>query len=142
MTSKETGWGDPKSMQNAKNYWDDRSVTIQSIPTIGGVSDNNTGNLVAAPSSYVGQQVSDLNLLNKKLVLPTKSDSGIDLSLLTSVVKPVETVYENDEIWDYNHLIIDISKIVRSQTEEPVKTVEENEPFNPQDMMPFEELEN
>lgn len=134
------GWGDPKAA-NAKSYWDN-SGTIQSIPTIGVISDNNTGNLIAAPSSYVGQQVSDLNQLNKKLVLPTKTESGIDLSLLTSVVKPVETVYEKDEIWDYQHLIIDISKIIRSQTEEPAKPAEETEPFNQQDMMPFEEIDN
>jgi hypothetical protein len=83
--------------------------------------------------------VADLDYLNQKLVIPTKTEGGIDLSLLTSIVKPAEVVYERDELWDYQHLIIELSNIIRSQKDEPKKVIEDNEPFSQEDMMPFEE---
>ena len=133
------GWGEPlKGMKNVKNYWD-QGTAVSSIPTINAVSDSGPG-VLAPPTQYVGNQVADLDYLNQKLMIPTKTESGIDLSLLTSVIKPASVVYEKDEVWDYQHLIIDISHLIQSQKDEPPKQVEETEAFNQFEMMPFEEF--
>jgi hypothetical protein len=138
MSGIESGWGDgPKSMQTIKNYWD-KGEAISSIPLINAISDN-APSVVAPPSSYVGHQVADLDYLNQKLVIPTKTEGGLDLSLLTSVVKPIDIVYEKDELWDYQHLIIEIAQIIRNQKEEPAKVTEEPEPISEFELMPFEE---
>jgi Intraflagellar transport protein 43 len=135
MENKNSGWGEgPKPM---KNYWDTKD-SVPSIPTINTIADANTLT-TAPPTAYIGQKVADLDALNKKIVLPTKTETGIDLSLLTSVVKPVEVVYENDELWDYQHLIIEISQIIRNQKEEPSKPMEESEPFSEYEFMPFDD---
>lgn len=135
-----SGWGEaPKQMQTIKNYWDNKE-TISSIPMMNNISDSQGGSgVVAPPTAYVGHQVADLDYLNQKLVIPTKTEGGIDLSLLTSIVKPSEVVYERDELWDYQHLIIELSNIIRSQKDEPKKVAEDNEPFSQENMMPFEE---
>ena len=140
MAEKASGWGEapPKNMQNIKNFWDAKETTIASIPTLNAASDTGT-NVIAPPSAYVGNQVADLDKLNQKLVLPTKTEGGIDLSLLTSVVKPAEIVYERDELWDYQHLIIEIAQIIRNQKNEPQNTPEEIEPLDQFEMMPFDE---
>jgi hypothetical protein len=130
-------WGTaPKDEKQVKNYWDNKEIA--SIPSINTISDTGT-NIIVPPISYVGHQVADLDILNQKLVLPTKTEGGIDVSLLTSVVKPVDVVYEQDELWDYQHLIIEIAQIIRNSKDEPVKTVEETENFEDFDVMPFEE---
>jgi hypothetical protein len=134
-----SGWGEPsKEMKSMKNYWD-QGTSVGAIPTITTISDSAPG-LLAPPTQYVGNQVADLDYLNQKLTIPTKTESGIDLSLLTSVIKPASVVYEKDEVWDYQHLIIDISHLIQSQKEEAPKNVDDSEPFNQQDMMPFEEF--
>lgn len=130
-------WGTaPKDEKAVKNYWDNKDIA--SIPSINTISDTGT-NIIVPPISYVGHQVADLDILNQKLVLPTKTEGGIDVSLLTSVVKPIDVVYEQDELWDYQHLIIEIAQIIRNSKDEPVKTVEEPENFEDFDVMPFEE---
>lgn len=132
------GWGEEsKGMKNIKNYWDNTGA-VSSIPSINTVSDTGPG-LIAPPTAYVGNQVADLDDLNKKLMIPTKTETGIDLSLLTSVIKPASVVYEKDELWDYQHLIIEISRLIQSQKDEPPKKLEEEDQFNEFDVLPFEE---
>lgn len=133
------GWGDEsKGLKNLKSYWDNTGA-MSSIPSINTVSDTGPG-VTAPPSAYVGNQVADLDYLNQKLMIPTKTEDGIDISLLTSVIKPANVVYEKDEIWDYQHMIIDISRLIQSQKDEPPKTVEETEAFSQFDVLPFEEM--
>ena len=139
MEGKLSGWGEaPKDIQTISNFWDSKPTSVSSIPTMNAISDA-PGGIVAPPSAYVGSQVANLGTLNQKLVIPTKTDSGIDLSLLTSVVKPAEIVYERDELWDYQHLIIEIAQIIRNQKDEPEKVPEEVTPLDQLDLMPFDE---
>lgn len=139
MAGKSTGWGEvPKDTQGITNYWDSKHTEISSIPSIAGASENVQG-ILAPPSAYVGHQVANLSALNQKLILPTKTEGGIDLSLLTSVVKPSDIVYEKDELWDYEHLIIEIAQIIRNQKDEPEKVAEELMSMDQADLMPFEE---
>ena len=135
----QRGWGEaPKDIQTISNFWDSKPTNIAAIPTMNAISDT-PGGIVAPPSAYVGHQVANLEMLNQKLVLPTKTEGGIDLSLLSSVVKPAEIVYERDELWDYQHLIIEIAQIIRNQKDEPENIPEEVVPLDQLDLMPFDE---
>lgn len=76
-----------------------------------------SGQVAAPPSAYVSKPIANLESLNHQLVLPTKPEPGIDLSILTSVVKPLDQIYENDELWESQHLIMEVSQLIRRDKE-------------------------
>jgi hypothetical protein len=45
-------------------------------------------------------------------------EEGIDLSILTSVVKPWQQVDEHDVHWDYQTLTIEVAHAIRSEKDE------------------------
>ncbi|CAG9320754.1 unnamed protein product [Blepharisma stoltei] len=105
------------SQQAKRNYWAEDSK-MSEIPTL--ISDSKvdlTGQVAAPPSAYVAQPVANLDALNQQLALPTKPEPGIDLSILTSVVKPLDQCYEPDEIWESQHLIMEVSQLIRKDKE-------------------------
>mmetsp|Transcript_2760 Transcript_2760/g.4290 ORF Transcript_2760/g.4290 Transcript_2760/m.4290 type:complete len:126 (+) Transcript_2760:622-999(+) len=117
--NQSTGWGEPPSMQqiettnrNRKNYWDEGEV--QHIPTM--LAENTlepSSEVAAPPTAYAGKQLG-IDSLNQQVTLPSQPEEGIDLSILTSVVRPAELVFEHDENWSYQQLIIEVSKLITS----------------------------
>mmetsp|Transcript_1107 Transcript_1107/g.2698 ORF Transcript_1107/g.2698 Transcript_1107/m.2698 type:complete len:130 (-) Transcript_1107:1204-1593(-) len=119
--NREIGWGAPEPNAKAEernfNPWD-IGTTVTNITTI---ETSNAGSLAgqvaAPPSSYAGQHVVELSVLNERQTIPAQPEPGIDLSLLTSAVKPLELINEGDELWDYQHLIIEVSQAIRQEAE-------------------------
>lgn len=123
----------PPSVSSTKkrpeNPWDKESTSdIASIPTLSAPTESR-GEVAAPPSAYIANTVRSLMDL-EKLSIPQHPESGIDLGLLTAVLKQPQTVFENDELWDYQHLIIEVSQAIREETEE----VDKDEEFQAQVM--------
>ena len=95
------------------DYWGESQVAeIPSIPS-GGAEPLATSD---GPSTmHVHHEVTDLSRLNQQATLPTQPEAGINLSLLTSVVKPANQVYEMNENWDHNQLMIEVSHIIENE---------------------------
>jgi len=140
-----SGWGDepatmidlsslipptvPSTKKRSENPWDKESSSdIASIPTLSTQIESG-GQVAAPPSAYIANTVRNLTDLDK-LSIPQNPEPGIDLGLLTSVLKPPQAVFENDELWDYQHLIIEVSQAIREDNEE----VDKDEEFQAQVM--------
>ena len=86
----------------AENYWESKTTEIF-IPEMGDegtvdVSDN----IVAEPPS-VDHKMTNMHELNKDFALnvPSVTSDGTDISLLTSVIRPIADLIETDMQWDY-----------------------------------------
>ena len=116
-----------KDRKKGENPWDKESTTdISSIPTLG-TEVESRGEVAAPPTTYIANSVRDLREL-EKLSIPQNPEPGVDLSLLTSALKPPAAVFETDELWDYQHLIIEVSQAIREDREE----VDKDEEFQAQ----------
>lgn len=123
VVSENTSWGSqpqPMTIINqpprSNNYWDDSEI-IQ-VPSMSAniVSDSSTA-IAAPPTSYIGRDIADIESLNSQLTLPTQPEPGVNLSLLTSVVRPPDQVFEQNEIWDKDHLLMELSRVIRDEAE-------------------------
>ena len=85
----------------AGNYWESKTTEIF-IPEMGdeGIAEPDT--VVAEPPS-VDHKMTNLRELNKDFALnvPSATQDGTDISLLTSVIRPIADLIETDMQWDY-----------------------------------------
>jgi intraflagellar transport protein 43 len=58
------------------------------------------------------QDFTELQKLAKLNTLP-QTEEGVDLSLLTTVMRPLEEINEFDEIWEFQKLKSDVYEIVQ-----------------------------
>jgi hypothetical protein len=87
---------------NAAQYWDNKTTELV-IPEMEaeGVSEE-ISNLVAEPPK-IDHNMTNLRDLDKDLALnvPSVTPDGVDISLLTSVIRPIADLIETDMNWDY-----------------------------------------
>ena len=92
----------------AAQYWDNKTTELV-IPEMdaemGGVATDDFAAVVAEPPK-LEQNMANLRELEKDLALnvPSITQDGVDISLLTSVIRPIADLIETDMQWDYLNL--------------------------------------
>ena len=105
---------------NAAQYWDNKTTELV-IPEmeaeIGGQDDYLAQ--VAEPPK-LEQNMANLRELEKDLALnvPSITPDGVDISLLTSVIRPIADLIETDMHWDYLTLQAEIGQNYREKYDE------------------------
>ena len=100
----------------AASYWDAKTTEIF-IPQMneeGAPEEIST--IVAEPPS-VDTKMTNLRELNKDFALnvPSTTNDGLDISLLTSVIRPIADLIETDMQWDYLGLQAEIGQNYREK---------------------------
>jgi hypothetical protein len=75
---------------------------VQVIPSLDDAQDDNLSKQIADAPEYHAHKVQTLKELEKDLIigLPAKRvEDGIDISLLSNVLSPLEYIKEDDETW-------------------------------------------
>jgi len=100
----------------AASYWDAKTTEIF-IPEMGeDGAPEDVSTVVAEPPS-VDHKMTNLRELNKDFALnvPSTTQDGIDISLLTSVIRPIADLIETDMQWDYLGLQAEIGQNYREK---------------------------
>lgn len=101
----------------AASYWEAKTTEIY-IPEMGeeGFGADDVSNVVAEPPS-VDHKMMNLRELNKDFALnvPSTTQDGVDISLLTSVIRPIADLIETDMQWDYLGLQAEIGQNYREK---------------------------
>jgi len=100
----------------AASYWENKTTEIY-IPEMGeDGGDQEISTVVAEPPS-VDHKMTNLRELNKDFALnvPSMTQDGIDISLLTSVIRPIADLIETDMQWDYLGLQAEIGQNYREK---------------------------
>ena len=89
---------------NAAQYWDNKTTELI-IPEMEAEGQEDTLAVIAEPPK-IEQNMTNLRELDKDLALnvPSVTNDGIDISLLTSVIRPIADLIETDMQWDYLNL--------------------------------------
>ena len=104
-----------------KSVWDQDTQPLMEIPTMEVGEAHEPASNIAPPPQAVAATITDISTLNKELQknsIANNPEDGIDLSLLTSVVKPWSQVNEMDEFWDYAKLSIEVAHAISKDEEE------------------------
>lgn len=103
----------------AAQYWDNKTTELV-IPEMdaemGGVAGDDFQAVVAEPPK-LEQNMANLRELEKDLALnvPSITQDGVDISLLTSVIRPIADLIETDMQWDYLNLQAEIGQNYRER---------------------------
>eukprot|EP00347_Sterkiella_histriomuscorum_P022446 403338458 len=100
----------------AAQYWDNKTTELM-IPEMeadGGVDEFS---YQMAEPPRVEQTMASLQVLEKDLALnvPSITQDGVDISLLTSVIRPIADLIETDMYWDYLGLQAEIGQNYREK---------------------------
>merc|ERR1712183_319501 len=125
----QTGWGTGAptninsevtiGMPKKQNYWDNKTTELV-IPEMGDefgeTTDNSVPIIIAEPPTIETKMMS-LQDLNKAFAInvPTSTDEGVDISLLTSCIRPIQDLIETDMHWDYVSLQAEIGQNFRER---------------------------
>ena len=103
----------------AASYWEAKTTEIF-IPEMGedGVAEDI--GVVVAEAPQVDHKMTNLRELNKDFALnvPSTTQDGVDISLLTSVIRPISDLIETDMQWDYLGLQAEIGQNYREKYSE------------------------
>ena len=106
-----------KRQTNAEQYWDNKTteLVIPEMDADGGGVDDMMGQVAEPPK--LEQNMANLRELEKEIALnvPTITQDGVDISLLTSVIRPIADLIETDMNWDYNSLQAEIGQNYREK---------------------------
>ena len=101
----------------AASYWEAKTEEIF-IPDMQDDTEATTEftSVVAEPPS-IDNKMTNLRELNKDFALnvPSTTQDGIDISLLTSVIRPIADLIETDMPWDYLGLQAEIGQNYREK---------------------------
>lgn len=101
----------------AAQYWDNKTTELV-IPEMEGeiaIADD-FASVIAEPPK-LEQNMANLRELEKDLALnvPSITQDGVDISLLTSVIRPIADLIETDMGWDYLNLQAEIGQNYREK---------------------------
>lgn len=105
----------------AAQYWDNKTTELV-IPEMeadfGPASDDIYAQVAEPPK--LEQNMANLRELEKDLALnvPSITNEGVDISLLTSVIRPIADLIETDMQWDYLTLQAEIGQNYREKYDE------------------------
>ena len=74
------------------------------------VEENTSVPIIVAEPPKIETKMMSLADLNKAFAInvPTQTDEGVDISLLTSCIRPIQDLIETDMHWDYASLQAEI----------------------------------
>jgi len=100
----------------AASYWDAKTTEIF-IPEMGDDGAPEEISTIVAEPPAVDHKMTNLRELNKDFALnvPSTTSDGIDISLLTSVIRPIADLIETDMQWDYLGLQAEIGQNYREK---------------------------
>ena len=106
----------------AASYWDAKTTEIF-IPEMGeeGAQDGaGAVDVIVSEPASVDTKMTGLHELNKEFALnvPSATPDGIDISLLTSVIRPIADLIETDMQWNYLGLQAEIGQNYREKYQE------------------------
>jgi len=106
-----------KKTQGAQ-YWDNKTTELV-IPEMEGemaIAADDFASVIAEPPK-LEQNMANLRELEKDLALnvPSITQDGVDISLLTSVIRPIADLIETDMGWDYLNLQAEIGQNYREK---------------------------
>ena len=106
----------------ASTYWDAKTTEIF-IPEMGDDGTPDEIAVVVSEAPSVDHKMTNLRELNKDFALnvPSTTSDGIDISLLTSVIRPISDLIETDMQWDYLGLQAEIGQNYREKYGEGLK---------------------
>ena len=132
MDQAKTGWGaknDGLANQGgsvgvavksaAANYWDNKTEELD-IPEMddgGAVQMTGDSGVSASAPPVMENKMIDLAELNKEFSfnVPSTTQEGIDISLLTCQIRPIIDLIETDMFWDYQSLQAEIGQSFRER---------------------------
>ena len=102
----------------AASYWEAKTeeIFIPDMQDDGTEATTEFTSVVAEPPS-LDNKMTNLRELNKDFALnvPSTTQDGIDISLLTSVIRPIADLIETDMPWDYLGLQAEIGQNYRER---------------------------
>ena len=122
MGQPKSGWGAKDQniasqigMGNNKNMWDEKVEELD-IPELEADAEPTNTNEVTLPPEIENKMMS-LDELEKDMIhnVPSQIEEGVDLSLLTSVIRPISDLIEADISWDYKSLQTEIGQAYREK---------------------------
>ena len=86
----------------AENYWESKTTEIF-IPEMGDDGTVEVSDNIVSEAPTMDHKMTNLHELNKDFALnvPSVTPDGTDISLLTSVIRPIADLIETDMQWDY-----------------------------------------
>ncbi|GAQ80924.1 hypothetical protein KFL_000660190 [Klebsormidium nitens] len=114
LSETEESKGPDRSRHNAE-----MEDEVQEIATLDADETENSSSQVAAPPKQSGLRVQTIRELDRSAhySLPSTSDTGIDLSLLTSVLCPPAQVAEEDTVWTAEFLLTELQLESNAETD-------------------------
>ena len=122
MGKPMSGWGAKDNniaskigMEQNKNLWDEKVEELE-IPELEAEAEEQPQMDVVAPPE-IENKMMGLEELEKDMVhnVPSQIEDGVDLSILTSVIRAVPDLVEPDIQWDYKSLQTEIGQIYREK---------------------------
>ena len=113
--AKDTGIASKIGMDQNKNLWDEKVEELE-IPELEAEAEEQAQAEVAIPPE-IENKMMGLEELEKDMVhnVPSQIEDGVDLSILTSVIRAVPDLVEPDIPWDYKSLQTEIGQIYREK---------------------------
>ena len=101
-------------MEN-KNLWDEKVEELD-IPELENEAEEIIQNDITAPPE-IENKMMGLDELEKDMQhnVPSQIEEGVDLSILTSVIRPIADLIEADIPWDYKSLQAEIGQAYREK---------------------------
>ena len=122
MYHQKPGWGKKDKniaskigMDQNKNMWDEKVEELD-IPELEGDAEQPTQQEISMPPEIENKMLG-LDELEKDMVhnVPSQIEDGVDLSILTSVIRPIADLIEADISWDYKSLQAEIGQAYREK---------------------------
>ena len=100
----------------AAQYWDNKTTELV-IPEMDADLGGEDFHAQVAEPPKLEQNMANLRELEKDLALnvPSITQDGVDISLLTSVIRPIADLIETDMGWDYLNLQAEIGQNYRER---------------------------
>jgi hypothetical protein len=114
-----------KQKSQAAQYWDNKTteLVIPEMEAEGGVEENIQ--VQVAEPAKMEMNMTNLRDLDRDLALNVPSTfSGIDISFLTQVIRPIADLIETDMNWDYLSLQAEIGQNYREKYAEEGSLIE------------------
>ncbi|CAI2383282.1 unnamed protein product [Moneuplotes crassus] len=132
MGKPVSGWGDKDNniaskigMEQNKNMWDERVQELD-IPELEADAEPTPQDDNTIPPE-IDNKMLGLEDLEKDMAhnVPSQIEEGVDLSILTSVIRPIADLIEADISWDYKSLQAEIGQAYREKFAKESKEHEE-----------------
>ena len=114
--AKDTNIASQMAMEKKQNLWDEQVEELD-IPELDNDAEVEQTNIDVSAPPEIENKMMGLEELEKDMVhnVPSQIEDGVDLSILTSVIRPIADLIEADIPWDYKSLQAEIGQAYREK---------------------------